>query len=365
MGMCCSNCFDDEILEREIEENGVVGDCEYCQSRQVICIDASALQEKFLRFLDVYEETRSGTHFHPEECIMDYGQFLHELIQEDWHIFSGKIEDNGEYAELTKDIFSDYCLHPDIRLDMENEYFSRFNTGMDQYTVQEQWGEFCDSIKNKNRFFSNHFINKQDMRELLSQRVFVGKASEKLYRARNGGEKNRKGELKAYPSSKMSAPTPEKTGNGRANPKGIAYLYLATSLDTAIAEMRPVKNANISVAKAALLADLKLVDFSGRVAFPSPFEVEDLKEEWERRPLMYQIGESFSMPIEPSLSDIEYVPTQFISEYIKNLGYDGFVFQSSLGPGLNYVLFDPGKAKISEADLYTISEIEYKAEKSR
>lgn len=74
---------------------------------------------------------------------------------------------------------------------------------------------------------------------------------------------------------------------------------------------------------------------------------------------MYQIGEYFSMPIEPSLSDIEYAPTQFISEYIKNLGYDGFVFQSSLGTGLNYVLFDPGKVKISRADLYTVTEIEY------
>lgn len=277
MGMCCSNCFDDEILEREIEENGVVGDCEYCQSKSVLCVDASALQEKFAKFLNIYVEARSGIHFHD--------QLLHELIQEDWHIFSDEIEDNGEYAQLTKDIFSDYCLNPEIRLDVENEYFSRFDTAINRYTVQEQWVEFCDSIKNKNRFFSNRFINKQDMEKLLSQRLFVGKASEKLFRARNGGEKNRKGELKAYPKSKMSAPSPEKTGNGRANPKGIAYLYLATSEDTAIAEIRPVKNANISVAKVSLLADLKLVDFSRRVVFSSPFVVEGLKEEWERRQL--------------------------------------------------------------------------------
>ena len=38
-------------------------------------------------------------------------------------------------------------------------------------------------------------------------------------------------------------------------------------------------------------------------------------------------------------SHLEYIPTQLVSEYIRSLGFDGFIFDSSLCSGTNYVLF--------------------------
>jgi hypothetical protein len=363
--MCCINCFDDEILKERIEQEGVIEDCDYCKAKHVACVDASELQSVFEKFLDIYVKTIRGVHFPVDECIMDYGQSLHKLIQEDWHVFSDEIEDNNQYPELMKDIFAGYCDNPESELDVESEFFSRYDECMDQYTVQELWFEFCESIKNKNRFFSNRFFNGEDMANLLSKssRIVKKDASKPLFRARNGGKKSKDEKIKPYPISQMGAPSSEKAGNGRANPKGIAYLYLATSVDTAIAEMRPVKNTKISVSKVSLLEDILIIDFSGKISSSSPFEVENLRQEWEHIHLMQQIGEYFSMPIEPALSDIEYVPTQFISEYIKSLRYDGFVFQSSLGSGLNYVIFHQKKTKISRANLYTVTDIQYKFEK--
>lgn len=365
VGLCCSNCFDDEVLKQRIEQEGVIDDCDYCKTRHVACLDASELQSLFVKFLDIYVITGRGVHFHEAECVMDYGQALHKLIQEDWYVFSDEIEQTDQCVILIKDIFAGYCYEPEIELNVSNEFFSRYDEGMDQYTVQELWFDFCESIKNKNRFFSNHFFNGEDMAKLLSKssRVVKKGTSKPLFRARNGGKKYKDGRFKAYPVSQMGAPRSEIAGNGRANPKGIAYLYLATSIDTAIAEVRPAKNSPISVSKVLLQEDISIVDFSGQISNPSPFKVENIRQEWERIHLMQQIGEYFSMPIDSALSEIEYVPTQFISEYIKSLGYDGFVFQSSLGPGLNYVIFVQKKAKISRANLYTVTDIQYKFEK--
>lgn len=48
-----------------------------------------------------------------------------------------------------------------------------------------------------------------------------------------------------------------------------------------------------------------------------------------------------SLPIEKDTAPIDYVPTQFLSELIKDLNYDGIKYKSSLSDkeGFNYVLF--------------------------
>jgi len=40
-------------------------------------------------------------------------------------------------------------------------------------------------------------------------------------------------------SAERMLPDPNKVGDGRANPKGTPYLYLASNPETAMAEMRP------------------------------------------------------------------------------------------------------------------------------
>lgn len=57
-------------------------------------------------------------------------------------------------------------------------------------------------------------------------------------------------------------PDPSHVGDGRANPRGIAYMYLAEKKATAIAEVRPWVGAYVSVAVFEILRDLTLVDCS-------------------------------------------------------------------------------------------------------
>ena len=57
---------------------------------------------------------------------------------------------------------------------------------------------------------------------------------------------------------------------------------------------------------------------------------------------------------------LSYIPLQFISEYIKNLGYDGFVYLSTVGDGENLVMFNwKEKCKIinKEEELFVQEEL--------
>ena len=64
--------------------------------------------------------------------------------------------------------------------------------------------------------------------------------------------------------------------------------------------------------------------------------------------LFAAISECFSKPVTDEDDTLDYIPTQYISEYAKNLGYDGIAFVSSVFPkvdfddlgGINFVIFN-------------------------
>ena len=52
------------------------------------------------------------------------------------------------------------------------------------------------------------------------------------------------------------------------------------------------------------------------------------------------------MPTRPNENPLEYVPTQYLCEFVKSLGVGGIRYRSSLRPeGWNIVLFDPTRAQ--------------------
>ncbi len=48
-----------------------------------------------------------------------------------------------------------------------------------------------------------------------------------------------------------------------------------------------------------------------------------------------------------------------LAEAIKCEGYDGIVYKSSLGKGLNIALFDPSLAKLVKCSLFKVGKIDY------
>ena len=61
-------------------------------------------------------------------------------------------------------------------------------------------------------------------------------------------------------------------------------------------------------------------------------------------PFLARLGEELTRPVVPQSAAIDYVPSQYLCEFIKKCGYDGVMYRSSVGDGVNMALFDPARA---------------------
>lgn len=142
---------------------------------------------------------------------------------------------------------------------------------------------------------------------------------------------------KPYSAERMK-PLRNRATEGRANPKGIPYLYLATGEKAAILEVRPWIGSLVTVAKFKTLKGLKLADCSGDGPVNSyPTNASSADKE---SAVWYQINRAFSEPVTPSDNVAEYAPTQVIAETLRESGFDGVMYRSSLGSGRNIALFN-------------------------
>jgi RES domain-containing protein len=154
-----------------------------------------------------------------------------------------------------------------------------------------------------------------------------------------------------HPPSRMK-PLPLSATEGRANPKGIPYLYLATTKIAAISEVRPWIGAMVSLAKFETVRELSIVNcsvlhgqFFSRALFkrrmlepPSPEEVDDI--------VWAAIDTAFEEPVTRADDTAEYAATQTIAELFRTEGHDGIAYTSAFGDdGYNVALFDLDSAR--------------------
>ena len=239
---------------------------------------------------------------------------------------------------------------------------------MKNFQSFQSYFHFQKYVKNFNRFFLDN-KNKQffeALKETCNSRIIDFKKGNNLWRAQLG-YRNRPyyqdGEHVTdipYPvDTKRMKPIKDQAFEGRANPKGISYLYLSSDKETAMAEIRPWIGMYISVGQFKIVKDLKLVDFSKdnkRSAFlifgpNQDKEVEDY--------IWASINNAFSTPVTPTDNKAEYVPTQIISEFIKNMNFDGIVYKSSLSDGYNIALFDTDSAEQINCFLFELKKIKF------
>jgi hypothetical protein len=162
-------------------------------------------------------------------------------------------------------------------------------------------------------------------------------------------------------------PLPDRAIEGRANPKGIPVLYLATDHETAIAEVRPWIDSYVSVAAFKTGRELRLVscrtDKSKLILYGlvgdkvSPHSYEEC--------VWVHLGWAFSEPVTRSDNVADYASTQIIAELFKAHGYDGITYRSSLDTnGQNAALFDPDIVLLGERRLYRVKSVKYESEEA-
>lgn len=346
MRYCCIDCFNSRVLKKYIKENSIGGEyCHFCKKDSRFCIVPEDLEYYFRNLVELYTPI---VDFMPSYFMRDYdGSNLSEKISEDWyHLFSNDFAGNIE--ELLESIFGSYNPVTEDGIDLESWVEDR-HSWMSGYgpseQLKEEWGAFCSEIINENRYFPTKSIN-LDVLNYASMLQVSFNPNKYLYRARKSNND------KKIPPSKMGSPPPDLSQNGRANPRGIPYLYLADEVETAMREVRPNSENFITVGNFKILKKLMLFDLSNPI-IEDPFELgENLSYLLRLLSFFRILAYELSKPIEPDNKDLDYIPTQYLCEYLKHQGYDGLVYNSSMGQGNNVVLFNDNKVKCTRSYLY-------------
>jgi hypothetical protein len=158
----------------------------------------------------------------------------------------------------------------------------------------------------------------------------------------------------------MGAPPKRLALNGRANPAGIPFLYLGSKAETAVAEIRPHTGEAACVAEFTIPKKIRAVDLRNPRKLVSPFILSDAGEIGQLRadlPFLERLGEELTRPVLPQGAPIDYIPSQYLCEFIKKSGFDGVVYRSSVSEGFNLALFDPVKATGKKVSRYNVSKV--------
>ena len=353
---CCIDCFNDNYIITYIKSNGETKDCNFCGSNDIKCMRIERLRKLFSELIDLY--IPSAELVKKENRVSKrLSASLAELLQKEWKIFNNDLsieKQNSILNSILKD--SDYDASKKW---IDFKYNMLLNSGVGY------WGMLEEKLKYGKRFiFDKTDDNLEKIFNLLNKSLLLTEEilseNTEFYRARKGCKKENNNLIDRFsPYEKMGSPPKYKTKSGRANPPGISFIYLATDKETALSEVRPWKGAKVSIAKFILNIDLKVIDLTD-INIGSPFQYKgDLKEEIEKRYLLQKLDCKLKEPINPDHSDIEYVPTQFITEFIRSENYDGIIYDSAMGPGKNIVLFNDVNVDKDSTNLFEVKNISY------
>lgn len=194
--------------------------------------------------------------------------------------------------------------------------------------------QFIKDIQYKNRNPSDHKILEQ-LRDKATNTIYRLRENQILYRARvieSRDSINTEAGFYGFPSGQCLAPPPHLTRDLRANYRFIPYLYCADDPYVSILETRPSFSDHVSVAELRVKKDLTVLDFSRQYGIVKvqgePYR--SVKMTNKKADLFEELSALFSKPVSQRDDVVTYIPTQYIAEYVKNLGYDGIAYKSSL-----------------------------------
>ena len=218
-------------------------------------------------------------------------------------------------------------------LDCPNKLLS-----MSEFRSWRIYHDFARKVKHYRRYWfddeTRKFLNSLISTIEEDQNIILQAGDNRLVRARIGHDwrysDQIEGEVPApFPPEQMK-PYEGMQTEGRANPRGMPYLYLSTSVEAVIGEVRPWVGAYVTVAKFAVTRPLKLINLHPGTSRPaSRLYLREPDAEEKRLAVWDSIDRAFSLPQSRSDDLSDYIPTQVVAEVFKSNGYDGIVYRSA------------------------------------
>lgn len=357
----CEDCAKDEFLKRFVTRNaGTDGLCGICLSTHGIS-PVCALEHK----ADLTNLIKALVRFHFDEA--DYNPHVggedhpysllyreNPILEHETTLFCYRDQDRS-YVFL-EDLFD---AEPYPEVDKGVSVYAGFDEDGGRHIQRAiSRGENATFWHLRRRLFrENYFDVEPEVGKFLRKagdhitRIIPAGAS--YARARIGAERFSKlgdGSLAYMPfeGTELGAPPAPKTSSGRLNRAGVAFLYIATDAETAAAEVRPHPSHILSIGAFIATRDLKVAAFD--VGIDEFFRNEDDLDLFD---FLFTADKAMSMPALPE-DDMRYSITQVVADAVRNAGYDGITFRSSVADGQNLCVFNPDALAYVEGSAKTV-----------
>lgn len=349
--LCCEKCFKDTEIKAIIRGGQTKGKCEFGGNENVyVCNleDNEYLKDNFEQLLDVYTPMSDMRKEYPRENL----DLLKNILYSQWNIFN--LNSDSIYRFVKALLPEKYKEQPElfdspigISGSIKEDYLKEYSI-LGTY----QWEDFVKEIKENNRFHTN-IINKEKLKKILLAVRKCYKIGTVFYRARIWNDRQ------GFDRNQMGAPPAQKASAGRANPEGISCLYLADSIDTTLHETRAGVYDYATVGTFKLLQDIEVVNLAA-IDKISPFQEIDCNLLAINLPHLRKIAYDISKPLRKHDSTLDYLPTQYISDYIKSEGFAGIEYKSTMcKKGVNFAVFDESLFECIGTESYDIESLTY------
>jgi hypothetical protein len=330
----CVNCFTDDELIGFIQTRNEISDCDCCGTKKVAVLPFEELLDFFKELFDNIQKS-------------DTGISITSLIQSNWSFFS----------EIpTGDKIINNALNQLNTIFASSDDLVRFSDEIIENV--EYWQKLKEQLKWEKRYLTdiNFLTDDLGWDGFFESKTLIEK-KDVLYRARLHST----ADTNAFLEADMFCPPKHIAGGGRANPSGIPFLYLSDNEETILYEIRASYLDEITVASFGLADNIPdNIVISDFTEVPSLFAPNDVNKRIKATLLKRVISRDLSTPMRRYDSDLDYIPTQFICEFIKVFtNVQGIKFRSSLhNIGNNIVLFDQTQLKCLSVKKVKITKVQ-------
>src|SRR5690606_11769208 len=202
---CCINCFSDQGLKSRIQAmSSTAGNCDFCESTDIIIIDCEELTESFEPLFDLYVNHPTAVN----SLKKDIPVLMYDHIATYWpKLFdTGKLK-RKDIKQLIYHIGHGYWLTTKELFESPVEFWAFVDKDKPYSNDLElQWDFFAEGIKHKNRFFLSDALDLDVLESTLLSFARTYPSGHVFYRARISDE--------SLECDKLGKPPIEKTTPG-------------------------------------------------------------------------------------------------------------------------------------------------------
>lgn len=347
----CAGCIGEEFLRSSIEKEGSLQSCHYCEEVHA-CFTLEAVSDLTERAIEAHfyrtstepndMEYLSLRHMDGYEWFRD-GENIVQLIEDLLQTRRELADDIQQLLEYRHSDFDSDVLGLETEFARESCYaeYRQVSTGR----LDSMWINFVTSLKTESRFINNAvsstldgiFRGVETMRARGKEPVIMDAGPDtsipSLYRARWCRNHDELEQILVAPDRELGPPPHQFSGANRMSARGISVFYGASSVDTAISEIRPPVGCNVVSAKFSLIRPLRLLNLpalesvleSGSMLDP------DYIRRREQATFLSTLTSRIVDPVMPGEEDFSYIPTQVIAEYLADatrFNLDGILYPS-------------------------------------